>query len=98
MATPDSPTPMTSPATLWEQQVTGDRWNFYAERFAKMIADGTDMEGEARFVDAMLQRAAAVLDAGCGTGRIAAALCRMGHRAVGVDKDAGLIEIAAQRY
>ena len=43
----------TSPSTLWEQQVVGDRWTFYAERFDKMIADGTDLEGEARFVDAM---------------------------------------------
>jgi SAM-dependent methyltransferase len=97
-STSDSPTPAASPATLWEQQVTGERWNFYAERFEKMIADGTDLEGEARFVDAMVQREAAVLDAGCGTGRIAAALCRMGHRGVGVDKDAGLVDIASKRY
>ncbi len=87
-----------SPATLWEQQVVGDRWTFYTERFETMIADGTDLEGEARFVDAMVQRGSAVLDAGCGTGRIAAALHRMGHRAIGVDKDAGLVEIAGRRY
>ncbi|MET3806720.1 SAM-dependent methyltransferase [Nakamurella sp. UYEF19] len=92
-----SPEP-TSPATLWEQQVVGERWEFYAARFDDMFADGTDVEGEARFVDALLPRRAAVLDAGCGTGRIANALHRMGHRSVGVDKDAGLIDIARQRY
>ncbi len=78
--------------------MVGDRWTFYTERFETMIADRTDLEGEARFVDALAQRASAVLDAGCGTGRIAAALQRLGHHAIGVDKDAGLIEIASTRY
>ena len=87
-----------SPPTRWEQQVVGERWTFYTDRFDKMMADGVDLEGEARFVDAMAARDSAVLDAGCGTGRVAAALARMGHRAIGVDKDAGLIDIAKQRY
>lgn len=78
--------------------MVGERWTFYADRFEQMIADGTDLEGEARFVDAMAARDSAVLDAGCGTGRVAAALARMGHRAIGVDKDAGLVDIARQRY
>ena len=86
------------PATRWEQQVVGERWTFYTERFDRLTADGADLEGEARFVDAMAQRGSAVLDAGCGTGRIAAALVRMGHRAIGVDKDEGLIDIAVRRY
>ena len=76
----------------------GERWTFYAERFDKMMAEGADLEGEARFVDAIAQRGSAVLDAGCGTGRIAAALHRMGHRSIGVDKDAGLVAIAQGRY
>lgn len=88
----------TSPPTRWEQQVVGDKWDFYAGRFDKMVADGTDLEGEARLVDALAPRGAAVLDGGCGTGRITAALQRMGHRAIGVDKDAGLIDIAKRRY
>lgn len=90
--------PPLAPATLWEQEVVGERWTFYTDRFDQMFAEGTDIEGEARFIDAMLQRGSAVLDAGCGTGRIANALHRMGHRAVGVDKDAGLVAIAAERY
>ncbi len=87
-----------APSTLWEQQVVGERWTFYTERFDRMTADGIDLDGEARFIDAMAPRGAAVLDAGCGTGRVAAGLQRMGHHAIGVDKDAGLIAIANGRY
>ncbi len=86
------------PPTRWEQQVVGERWTFYTERFDRLSAEGADLDGEARFIDAMAPRGATVLDAGCGTGRVAAALQRMGHSVIGVDKDAGLIAIAAERY
>ncbi|MDQ6658982.1 MAG: methyltransferase domain-containing protein [Actinomycetota bacterium] len=91
---------MSTPQTRWEQDWTtgGDRWQDYADRFARYYADGTDMDGEARFVDMMAPRTAIVLDAGCGTGRVAAGLAARGHRAVGVDKDAGLVAIGVQRY
>lgn len=78
--------------------MVGDRWQFYVDRFAREYADGTDLEGEARFVDALAARSAGVLDGGCGTGRTSGALHRMGHRVVGVDRDAGLIEVARSRY
>ena len=68
------------PPTRWEKTVTGDRWDFYVNRFAREFADGTDLEGEARFADVLAPRRARILDAGCGTGRIAGALHRMGHR------------------
>ena len=86
------------PPTRWELTVTGQRWDFYVDRFAREYADGTDLEGEARFVDVLAPRAARVLDAGCGTGRITAALHRMGHLVIGADRDAGLVAIAADRY
>lgn len=90
---------MTStPITRWETERTAEDWEAYKARFAKLFETGADVEGEARFLDAMLERGSAVMDAGCGTGRIAAALHRMGHRAVGVDKDAGLVEVAVGRY
>jgi SAM-dependent methyltransferase len=91
---PDRSTPL----TRWERRVTGERWQVYADRFARHHAEGADLAGEARFVDALVPRRAAVLDAGCGTGRVAAALVAAGHRAVGVDKDAGLLAIARERY
>lgn len=98
-ARPAEPAPPTgTPATRWEQQVVGERWTFYADRFAKLTQEGADLDGEARFVDAMAGRGSDVLDAGCGTGRVAAALQRMGHRSIGVDKDAGLVDIAIGRY
>jgi len=90
--------PTGTPPTRWEQQVVGERWTFYADRFAKLTQEGADLEGEARFVDVMAGRSSNVLDAGCGTGRVAAALQRMGHRSLGVDKDAGLVDIAIGRY
>jgi len=86
------------PPTRWETSVVGDRWDFYVDRFAREFAEGADLEGEARFVDVLAPRGGAVLDAGCGTGRIAAALHRMGHRSIGADRDAGLVAIAAERY
>ncbi len=78
--------------------MTGERWDFYAARFAREYAEGADLEGEARFVDVIAGRGSRVLDAGCGTGRTAAALHRMGHTALGVDRDARLVAIARDRY
>ena len=87
-----------APPTRWELTVTGDRWDFYVDRFAREFADGSDLDGEARFIDVLAPRAARVLDGGCGTGRVTAALDRMGHRVIGADRDAGLIAVAIERY
>jgi SAM-dependent methyltransferase len=59
-----------------------------------MAAEGVDLEGEARLLDAMLARRSRVLDAGCGTGRVGAALAARGHFVVGVDADRELIDAA----
>jgi len=87
-----------APPTRWEQTVTGDRWDFYAEKFERHVADGDDLEGEARFLDALALRNAQILDGGTGTGRVAAALTRMGHRALGVDRDGRLLDRARAHY
>jgi 2-polyprenyl-3-methyl-5-hydroxy-6-metoxy-1,4-benzoquinol methylase len=71
-----------------------DHSQWYIDRFRKMAADGEDLAGEARLVDAMLPRAARVLDAGCGPGRVGAELAARGHSVVGVDADATLIAAA----
>ena len=56
-----------------------------------LAAQGHDLVGEARLVDAMLPRGSVVLDAGCGPGRHCGYLHRAGHRVVGVDLDPALI-------
>ena len=67
---------------------------WYVERFRRMAREGVDLAGEARLLDAMLPRAARVLDAGCGPGRVGAELAARGHVVVGVDVDPELIAAA----
>lgn len=70
----------------------------YVERFRRLAAEGTDIVGEARLVDAMLPREARVLDAGCGPGRVGGHLASVGHVVVGVDVDPVLIAAAEQDH
>jgi len=67
---------------------------WYIERFRTMAAEGHDLDGEARFVDAMVPRGARILDAGCGPGRVGGRLAALGHHVVGVDIDPELIAAA----
>lgn len=72
--------------------------SWYIERFRTMAANGDDLDGEARFVDAMVPRGSRILDAGCGPGRVGGALFQRGHEVVGVDVDPALIEAAEQDH
>lgn len=85
--------------------MTGNRWlqmieenpghsAWYIERFRTMAAEGKDLDGEARLIDAMVARGARILDAGCGPGRVGGRLAQLGHRVVGVDIDPALIAAA----
>lgn len=71
---------------------------WYVDRFRRLAADGEDLAGEARLVDAMVPRRSRILDAGCGPGRVGAALAAAGHDVVGVDLDPVLIEAARQDH
>ena len=53
-----------------------------------------DMHGEAALVASLAPEPASVLDAGCGTGRVAIELNRRGHVVVGVDVDDRMLEAA----
>jgi SAM-dependent methyltransferase len=82
------------PLTRWE---TGETQG-YAQRFAGLIADGVDVEGEARLADALVGRGARILDAGSGMGRIGAALQARGHQVLAADKDPELVTESRRRY
>jgi SAM-dependent methyltransferase len=71
--------------TEWD----GDR---YQERFDRLAASGNDVHGEADFVERLRPRS--VLDAGCGTGRVARALASRGIETVGIDRDPSMIATA----
>lgn len=67
----------------------------YQARFDTLAAQGLDVHGEASFVLAL--KPESVLDAGCGTGRVAIELARHGIEVVGVDVDASMIAEARRR-
>lgn len=71
--------------TMW----SGDE---YQARFDRMAATGANVHGEADFV--MTYAPMSVLDAGCGTGRVARELAARGVSVVGVDVDTSMIATA----
>jgi len=64
----------------------------YDRRFDDLAAGGIDVHGEAALVDSY--GPGSVLDAGCGTGRVAIELSRRGHEVLGVDVDPAMLEAA----
>lgn len=67
----------------------------YQRRFDQLAASGRDLHGEADLVTTY--EPATVLDAGCGTGRVAIELARRGVQVVGVDADESMIAAAVRR-
>jgi SAM-dependent methyltransferase len=90
---------MTEPS-MWTRMTEEDPEHSaaYVQRFRDLAAQGMDLVGEARLVDAMLPRGARVLDAGCGPGRIGGHLHGVGHEVVGVDGDPVLIAAAEEDH
>jgi SAM-dependent methyltransferase len=64
----------------------------YDARWKEMAANGESVHGEADFVCRF--QPASVLDAGCGTGRVAIELARRGIDVVGVDLDDSMLAAA----
>jgi SAM-dependent methyltransferase len=79
--------------TRWSR-IGGVSGEEYAARFAARAASGEDMHGEARFCTGLVPPGARVLDAGCGTGRVAARLAELGYTCVGVDVDESMLLVA----
>ena len=83
--------------TRWSRVRSGPRAaRRYRQHFLDLAAQGHDLHGEARFVSALAPPPARVLDAGCGFGRVAGELTRLGHTVVGVDADPHLVALAQE--
>jgi SAM-dependent methyltransferase len=67
----------------------------YQARFDTLAAAGADVHGEATFVRAF--HPATVLDAGCGSGRVAIELARHGIEVTGVDVSPSMLAEARRR-
>jgi SAM-dependent methyltransferase len=85
---------MPHPGNRWLQTRTrgGDE---YDAGFEALAAAGKDVHGEASFVAALGART--VLDAGCGTGRVARELARRGLAVMGVDLDPEMLGTARRK-
>jgi SAM-dependent methyltransferase len=71
------------------------RGDAYDDRFDRLASAGVDVHGEAALVDSY--GPGSVLDAGCGTGRVAIELSRRGLRVVGVDADPAMLDAARRK-
>ena len=64
----------------------------YQRRFDRLAASGVHVHGEADFVERF--GPASILDAGCGTGRVAAVLAGRDYDVIGIDRDPSMIATA----
>jgi SAM-dependent methyltransferase len=78
----------------WFSATKDGHSQWYVDRFRQLAAEGADLAGEARLVDAVAAPGSRVLDAGCGPGRVGAELHARGHTVVGVDVDPVLVAAA----
>ncbi|MET0954136.1 MAG: class I SAM-dependent methyltransferase [Aeromicrobium sp.] len=82
----------------WFTETKDGHSQWYVDRFRTMAAEGVDLAGEARLVDAVTAPGSRVLDAGCGPGRVGAVLHARGHTVVGVDADPVLVAAAEEDH
>ena len=79
----------------WSERPDVPRGDTYDQRWRDLEAAGVEVHGEADLVDAF--DPATVLDAGCGTGRVAIELARRGKDVVGVDLDPRMLASAVEK-
>jgi SAM-dependent methyltransferase len=81
--------PLPADWSAWRRRFAVDD---YEQRWQRLAQAGVDPHGEVALVQSYAPRS--VLDAGCGTGRVAVELHRRGVAVVGVDSDADMVEAA----
>jgi SAM-dependent methyltransferase len=81
--------------TRW-QDTDAPRGDDYDARWRSLAATGQNVHGEADLVEVLLRESGGtrVLDAGCGTGRVAIELADRGFSVVGVDVDPAMLSTA----
>ena len=86
---------MSRMSTRWEGS-DAPRGAAYDAQWERLAAAGKSVHGEADLVDALLQEHGGqrVLDAGCGTGRVAIELAARGYDVLGTDLDLGMLDAA----
>jgi SAM-dependent methyltransferase len=83
----------------WNERDDVARGDDYDARWRALAAAGESIHGEADLVSSLLEDrpGAAVLDAGCGTGRVGIELARRGFDVVGTDLDPGMLDTAREK-
>ncbi|MDT5396825.1 MAG: hypothetical protein QOK33_56 [Mycobacterium sp.] len=81
--------------TRW-QRSDAPRGDDYDARWTSLAAQGRNVHGEADLIEALLRESGGtrVLDAGCGTGRVAIELAQRGYSVTGADADAAMLTAA----
>lgn len=74
---------------LWRQRVDLEE---YDSRWDRLEADGVSVHDEAELVCRI--GGERIVDAGCGTGRVAVELARRGKTVIGIDNDPDMLELA----
>lgn len=77
--------------TRWDEVAGRGTPDDYQARFDRLAAAGHSVHGEADLCSRLVAPGARVLDAGCGTGRVAIELARRGYVVAGVDVDARMV-------
>ena len=82
---------MTDGESRWESS-SGNRGAAYDEQWDRLAVSGRPVHGEADFIAGF--EPVSLLDAGCGTGRVAIELATRGVDVVGVDLDSTMLDQA----
>ncbi len=81
----------------WQELAGHDGGRDYAASVAARASEAGNPHGEADLVESLVRPGARVLDAGCGTGRVAIELARRGFDVVGTDLDESMLAVARER-